>query len=143
MITIYQKIYLEWLVDILAYVVVLNLFAEHFDAYYIYSFTVSVLLAISMKLILVPIIFIKAKIGIFWKTKEGWLSRILSILSKFAILFSSKFVVLAYLDFKYREYVSIEGFVSITVLILILMLTGKLLRLGYDYLGTVKPVNNA
>jgi len=142
MINSYQKIYLEWLVDILAYVVVLNLLAEHFNAYYIYSFTVSVLLAISMKLILVPIVYIKFKIGIFWKTKEGKLSRILGILSKFAILFSSKFVILAYLDFKYREYVSIEGFVSITALILLLILTGKLLRHGFDYLGAVKPVNN-
>lgn len=142
MINSYQKIYLEWLVDVLAYVVVLNLLAEHFNAYYIYSFTVSVMLALSMKLILVPIAYIKAKIGIFWNKKGGWPFRVLGILSKFVILFSSKFVVLAYLDFKYRDYVSIESFISITALILLLMLTGKLLRQGYDYLGIVNPVNN-
>ena len=134
----YQKIYLEWLISILAYVIVLNLLTEHFHAFYVYSFTTSILVAISMKLILVPIIYLKARVSDFWKAKEGWLYKVLGLLSKFAILFSSKFVVLAYLDFKYKEYVKVEGFVSITVLILLLMLTGKLLRFIYDYLGRVK-----
>ncbi|MGM0688801.1 MAG: hypothetical protein ACQESO_04365 [Bacillota bacterium] len=139
----YQKVYLEWLIDILAYIVVLNLLTELFDVFYIYSFTVSILVAISIKLILVPIFFLKSKIGIFWKTKEGWPYKVLGLVSKFAILFSSKFIVLAYLDFKYKEYVSIEGFVSITILILLLMLTGKLLSYAYDCLGSIEPVNNA
>jgi hypothetical protein len=139
---LYQKIYLEWLVDILAYIVVLNLLTEHFEAFFTYSFTLSIFVAISMKLILVPILFLKSKIGTYWKAKEGWPSKILGLLSKFAILFSSKFVVLAYLDFKYKEYVRIEGYVSITILILLLMLTGKLLSYLYDYLGNLKPVEN-
>jgi hypothetical protein len=133
----YQKIYLEWLISILAYVVVLNLLTEHFHAFYIYSFTTSILVAISMKLILVPIVYLKKQVGVYWKIKEGWPSKILGLFSTFAILFSSKFVVLAYLDFKYGEYIKIEGFVSITVLILLLMLTGKLLSFIYDYLGGI------
>lgn len=137
----YQKIYLEWLVDVLAYIVVLNLLTEQFQAFYVYSFTTSILVALSMKLILVPIVYLKLKVGAYWKTKEGWPYKVLGLFSKFAILFSSKFVVLAYLDFKYREYVKIEGFVSITILILLLMLTGKLLSFIYDYLGSIKPAN--
>lgn len=139
----YQKIYFEWLVDILAYIVVLNLLTEHFHAFYVYNFTTSILVAISMKLILVPIVYLKSRVSAYWKTKEGWPSKVLGLLSKFAILFSSKFVVLAYLDYKYREYVRIEGFVSITILILLLMLTGKLFTFLNDYLGTIEPVKNA
>jgi hypothetical protein len=138
----YQKIYLEWLIDILAYIVILNLLTEHFDAFSISSFTLSIFVAISMKLILVPILFLKSRIGSYWKAKEGRLSKILGLLNKFAILFSSKFVVLAYLDFKYKEHVSIEGFVSITILILLLMLTGNLLRDLFDYIGSIKPANS-
>ena len=138
----YQKIYLEWLIDILAYIVVLNLLTEHFDAFYIYSFTLSILVAVSMKFILVPILFLKAKVSTYWKSKEDRFYRILGLVNKFAILFFSKFLILAYLDFKYKELVSIEGFVSITILILLLMLTGKLLRYLYDYLGGIKPVTN-
>ncbi len=138
----YQKIYLEWLIDILAYIVVLNLLTEHFDAFFISSFTTSIFVAISMKLILVPILFIKSKASSYWKSKEGRLYRILGLVNKFAILFFSKFLILAYLYFKYKELVSIEGFVSITILILLLMLTGKLLRYIYDYLGSIKLVTN-
>ena len=139
----YQKVYLEWLVDILAYIVVLNILTEFFDVFYISSFTLSIMVAISMKLILVPIFYLKAKIGAFWKSKEGWSYKVLGLLSKFVILFSSKFVVLAYLDLKYKAYVSIEGFVSITILILLLMLTGMLLRYLYKSLGSINPVKNA
>jgi hypothetical protein len=96
-----------------------------------------------MKLILVPILFIKSKASSYWKSKEGRLYRILGLVNKFAILFFSKFLILAYLDFKYKELVSIEGFVSITILILLLMLTGKLLRYLYVYLGSIKPLNIA
>jgi len=138
----YQKIYLGWLIDILAYIVVLNLLTENFDAFYISSFALSILVAISMKFILVPIIILKLKVSSYWKSKEGRLYRILGLVNKFAILFFSKFLILAYLDFKYKELVRIEGFVSITILILLLMLTGKLLRYLYDYLGSIKPVAN-
>ncbi len=137
---IYQKIFLEWLIDILAYIVVLNLLTEHFDEFFIYSFTLSILVAISMKFILVPILILKAKVSSYWKSKEGRLYRILGLINKFAILFFSKFLILAYLDFKYKELVRIEGFVSITILILLLMLTGKLLRYLYVYLGKIKSV---
>jgi hypothetical protein len=138
----YQKIYLGWLIDILAYIVVLNLLTENFDAFYISSFALSILVAISMKFILVPIIILKLKVSSYWKSKEGRLYRVLGLINKFAILFFSKFLILAYLDFKYKELVRIEGFVSITILILLLMLTGKLLRYLYDYLGSIKPVAN-
>jgi hypothetical protein len=136
----YQKIFLEWLIDILAYIVVLNLLTEHSDAFFIYSFTLSILVAISMKFILVPILILKAKVSSYWKSKEGRLYRILGLVNKFAILFFSKFLILAYLDFKYKELVSIEGFVSITILVVLLMLTGKLLRYLYVYLGSIKSV---
>lgn len=136
----YQKIFLEWLIDILAYIVVLNLLTEHFDEFFIYSFTLSILVAISMKFILVPILILKAKVSSYWKSKEGRLYRILGLVNKFAILFFSKFLILAYLNFKYKELVRIEGFVSITILILLLMLTGKLLRYLYVYLGSIKSV---
>jgi len=138
----YQKIYLGWLIDILAYIVVLNLLTENFDAFYISSFALSILVAISMKFILVPIIILKLKVSSYWKSKEGRLYRVLGLINKFAILFFSKFLILAYLDFKYKELVSIEGFISITILILLLMLTGKLLRYLYDYLGSIKTVAN-
>ncbi len=138
----YQKIYLGWLIDILAYIVVLNLLTENFDAFYISSFALSILVAISMKFILVPIIILKLKVSSYWKSKEGRLYRVIGLINKFAILFFSKFLILAYLDFKYKELVRIEGFVSITILILLLMLTGKLLRCLYDYLGSIKPVAN-
>jgi hypothetical protein len=139
----YQKIYLGWLIDILAYIVVLNLLTENFDAFYISSFALSILVAISMKFILVPIIILKLKVSSYWKSKEGRLYRVLGLINKFAILFFSKFLILAYLDFKYKELVRIEGFVSITILILLLMLTGKLLRYLYVYLGSIKPLNIA
>jgi hypothetical protein len=138
----YQKIYLGWLIDILAYIVVLNLLTENFDAFYISSFALSILVAISMKFILVPIIILKLKVSSYWESKEGRLYRVIGLINKFAILFFSKFLILAYLDFKYKELVRIEGFVSITILILLLMLTGKLLRCLYDYLGSIKPAAN-
>lgn len=94
----YQKIYLEWLIDILAYIVVLNLLTEHFDAFFIYSFTLSIFVAISMKLILVPILILKSKVSFYWKSKEGRFYRLLGLVNKFAILFFSKFLILAYLD---------------------------------------------
>jgi hypothetical protein len=82
------------LTNILVYIVVLNLFVEYVHTVVIDSFTVSILTAILLWLMLGAIMRIEYRLRGFFERREGWPFRVLRYFSVWAILFLSKFVIL-------------------------------------------------
>ena len=89
-----QEIYLSWMMDILLYIVVLNLFVEYLEAIVIDSFFISILTAVLLKAMIRVIGGLEHRVSHYFKQKEGTLYRILGIISVFSILFFSKFLIL-------------------------------------------------
>ena len=132
-----QHVFMDWMSAVLVYTVVLNLFVEHSSAFVIDSFTISVLTAVVLKALLVVILRFEHRISGFFKAREGRVFRILGVISMFAVLFLSKFVILEVIDIIFGEHVEIKGFIPIVALILSLLIAEELLHRAYARLGEV------
>lgn len=123
-----QKIYLSWIFDLLIYIVILNLFVEYNSNVYIDGFTLSIFVAIVFKILLFLIFELEHKVSHFFKSFESILGKSLNIISAFAILFLSKFVILEIIDFLFGKYVEINGLITIILIILTMIITRKVLE---------------
>ena len=130
-----QQRFVSWMTAVLLYTVVLNLFVEYTDAIVIDSFTISVLTAIVLKALLDVILLLEHRVASYFGAREGTNSRLLGILSMWAILFLSKFVILGAIDIIFREHVEIGGFIPIVVLIITMLAAELILRRIYERLG--------
>ena len=104
-----QRLFLRYFTAILVDLVVLNLFAEYWELVEVNSFTISVFAAVLLQVLLKLTLAIEHRIGAFFKTKEGALAKALHFLVAWFVLFGSKFVILAALDFAFGEWVHFRG----------------------------------
>ncbi len=129
-----QEIYVDWSLDLLLYIVILNLFAEYSDAFYFETFTVTILTAIVLKAFLILIMSLEHRVTSYYKKKEGKIYKYLNIISAFLILFLSKFVILEAIDIIFRHRVDIYGFIPLVVLIITMIAARKLMEFVYKNL---------
>ncbi len=112
----------EHVVDLFVYVVVLNLFIEYFPAVISESFTLSLLTAALLKLTLEVVL--KAKTKIVGRMRDATTKRAKSVsaLLLWVTAAGSKIVVLELVDLVFGDAVSLGGFVSVTLLVVVLLL---------------------
>ncbi len=125
-----QTRFLGWTFDVLISVVVINLFVEYAPSFIIESFTMSILTAILLKLMLDAIVLVKKRV-FGWFEARGGIWRKLRFVALWVILFVSKFVVLEGVDLVFGDRVHLGGFVEVTVLILALIAAREGLALIY------------
>ncbi len=109
-------------IDVFVYVVVLNLFVEYLPAVVSETFTLSLLTAVLLKLVLEAVVYVKDRVKARFRAAATPLGKILAGLMLWALLFGSKFVVLELVDWVFGDRVSLGGFFSVTLLIVVLML---------------------
>lgn len=108
-------------VDVFVYVVVLNLFVEYFPAVLSETFTLSLLTAVLLKIVLEVVVRVKNRARTRFRSARTTAGRVGSGLALWAVLFGSKFVVLAAVDLAFGDRVSLGAFGSVTLLILTLL----------------------
>ena len=104
-----QKLYLRYFTAILIDLTVLNLFDEYWSFVEINSFTISLLTAILLQILLFITIKIEHRIGVYFKSKPGILAKIAHFFSAWAILFGSKLVILEALNIAFGNEVLFKG----------------------------------
>jgi hypothetical protein len=109
-------------VDIFVYVIVLNVAVEYLPAVISETFTLSLLTAVLLKLVLEVVIAIKNRVKTRLKAATTPVGKIGSGLLLWLLLIASKFVVLELIVLAFGSQVSLGGFWSVTGLILALML---------------------
>jgi len=124
------------LTEILVYIVVLNLFVEYVNAVVIESFTVSVVTAILLWLMLGAIMRLERRVSGYFREKTGVLPRVLRYLCVWAILFVSKFVILEVVAFVTAGRAALGHFLEIVAIVLALMAAEALLGWVYRRLGS-------
>jgi hypothetical protein len=112
----------EDVVDVFVYVVVLNLAAEYTPDVIAESFTTSLLTAVLLKLVLEVVLVIKNRAKGRLKAATTPVGKALGAVSLWLVLVGSKFVVLELEDLLFGDAVSLGGFVSVTLLIVVLLL---------------------
>jgi hypothetical protein len=110
------------IVDVFVYVVVLNLAVEYLPAVITETFTLSLLTAVLLKLVLEVVVALKDRVKSRLRAATGPAGKIGGALLLWLLLVSSKFVVLELVALVFGDQVSLGNFWSVTGLILGLML---------------------
>lgn len=133
-----QEIYTSWARDLLIYVVVLNLFVEYVEGVVIDSFTISILTALLLKIILELVGRFEHRVHHFFEKRKGTIFKILGPVVMFSILFLSKFLILEVVDIVFGEHVELGHFIEVVALIISMLLARALAVWIYKRLGVDK-----
>jgi hypothetical protein len=110
-------------VDVLVYVVVLNLFVEYVPQVISETFTLSLLTAVLLKVILEVVVAAKNWAKARFKAASAPSGKAVAAVLLWLVLFGSKFLVLEAVALVFGSRVSLGGFFSVTLLILALLLS--------------------
>jgi hypothetical protein len=116
------------IIDVFVYVVVLNLAIEYLPAVISEGFTLSLLTAVLLKLALEVVLLLKGRILAAMKAADSRLAKAGSALLLWVVAAGSKLVVLALVDLVFGDKVSLGGFVSVTLLVVVLLLSRSAVR---------------
>jgi len=108
-------------VDVFVYVIVLNLFVEYAPHVLSESFTISLLTALLLKLILELVIAAKNRVKKRFREASTPAGKVGAGFLLWLVLFGSKFLVLEVVDLVFGDRVSLGGFFSVALLILVLI----------------------
>ena len=108
-------------VDVFVYVVVLNVAAEYLPLVITETFTLSLLTALLLKLVLEVVVLAKDRVKARFRQARTVVGKVVAALLLWGVLIGSKFVVLELIAVIFGDRVSLGGFWSVTGLILILM----------------------
>ena len=131
-----QAWYLDWSVDILIYTLVLNLFVEYVDGVVIDSFTISILTAVLLKVVLVLLTGAEQRIHGYFGEKGTAGARVIGAVLIFGVLFGGKLLILEVVDVVFGDEVDLGHFVEVVALILCMMVARRLMDWTFDRLGT-------
>ena len=117
-----QQLFLRYFTAILIDLVVLNLFAEYWDLVTIETFSISLLAAILLQVLLKLTLVVEHQVALFFKGKSGAMARFLRIFCAWVVLFSSKFVILFAIGFVFGDAVLFSGpFHGVVVFIVVVI----------------------
>jgi glucan phosphoethanolaminetransferase (alkaline phosphatase superfamily) len=117
-----QKVFLRYFTGILIDLTVLNLFVEYSENVVIDSFTISLLAAVVLQVLLKATIALEHRAASYFKAKPGAFAKFMRFFTAWLILFGSKFVILEALAFAFGDDVYFGGpFHGIVVLIVVVI----------------------
>ena len=117
-----QRLFVLYFTGVLIDLVVLNLFDEYSDKVTVSSFTMSLLAAIVLQLLLKLTVALEHRVAVFFKKRPGALMKFLRFFCAWLVLFGSKFVILEALSFALGDNVVFSGaFHGIVWLILVVV----------------------
>ncbi|MDX1393860.1 MAG: hypothetical protein R3195_05695 [Gemmatimonadota bacterium] len=117
-----QRRFMRYFTGALVDLVVLGLFAEYWDAVTVDGFTIALLAAVLLQVLLKLTIIFEHWVAGFFKAMEGGFAKFLRIFCAWLVLFGSKFVILEALDVAFGDRVQFHGvFHGLLTLILVVV----------------------
>lgn len=134
-----QRLFMRYFTAILIDLVVLNLFVEYSKNVTIDSFTVSLLAAIVLQVLLKLTIAIEHRVALYFKARPGGLMTFFRFFFAWLVLFGSKFVILEALTLAFGDNVRFEGrfngIVTLIVVIVVMLVAEEAIVRLYRKLG--------
>jgi len=134
-----QQIFLKYALLLLTDLIVLNFFHEYWGHVFIASFSLSLLTAVFLQVMLQITIIIEHRVGLYFKSKTGKMAKVQRILAIWAILFISKLAILHSINLIFGDSVSfsgpIEGIIAFIVVVIVIIIAEQIVRKVYDALG--------
>lgn len=116
------------MIDVFVYVVVLNLAVEYVPSVVAEGFTLSLLTAVLLKLVLEVVIALKTRIVDRLRAASTGRGRAAAALALWVVAAGSKLVVLELIDLVFGDAVSLGGFVPVTLLVVVLLVSRAAVR---------------
>ena len=110
-------------IDVFVYVVVLNLFVEYLPQVISETFTLSLLTAVLLKVVLEVVLAAEKRIKARLHEATTPLGKVVAAVILWLVLFGSKFLVLEVVALVFGDRVSLGGFFSVTLLVIALLLS--------------------
>ena len=123
-----QRLFLRYFTAVLLDLVVLGLFAEHWDRVHVDTFTIALLAAVLLQVLLKVTLAVEHRVAAFFESKQGGGVKLMRLLSAWGILFGSKFAILYALQFAFGDGVHFDGAlhgVVALILVLVVMLAAE------------------
>lgn len=140
--TLKQQLFIRYFSYILIDLTVLNLFDEFWVHVTIPSFSISLLTAGLLQLLLKITLKIEHSIAAFFKSKSGLTANILKWLSAWAVLFGSKFLILGAINLAFGNQVlfggPLHGILSFIVVVMVILIAEFLITRLSHFLGIDK-----
>ena len=134
-----QRLFVRYFTAILIDLVVLNLFVEYSKHVNIDSFTMSLLAAILLQILLKVTLAIEHRVAAYFKAKPGRLMTFFRWFFAWVVLFGSKFVILEALSFTFGDKVRFEGpwhgIVALILVLVVMLVAEELVARLYRRLG--------
>jgi len=142
-----QRLFIRYLMATLIDLAVLNLFDEYWGNVAVGSYTISILAAIILQVLLKATLALEHRVAVFFSSKSGGIAKFLRFLSAWLILFGSKFVMLGVIDFVFGDDVQfagpLHGVVAFIVVVVAMLAAEELIVRFYRWLGRAAPVDQA
>ena len=134
-----QATFIRYFTAILIDLVVLNLFAEYWEAVYVATFSVSLGAAVLLQVLLQLTMAVEHRVAEFWNAKGGGLATLMRYLSAWVILFASKFLILWAVHISFGGQVAfhgvLHGVVAIIAVLVVMVLAEMAVVRVFNWLG--------
>ena len=134
-----QRLFMSYFTATLIDLVVLNLFVEYSDKVRIDSFTISLLAAILLQVLLKLTIAVEHRVAAFFKARPGGWMKFCRWFFAWLVLFGSKFVILEAIAMAFGDQVYFggvfHGIVTLIVVIIVMLVAEELVVRLYRKLG--------
>jgi hypothetical protein len=104
-----QRLFVRYLMATLIDLTVLNLFDEYWRHVTVDSFTISILAAVLLQVLLKATLALEHKVAAYFNNRSGAVAKFLRFFTAWLILFGSKFVMLGAIDFAFGDGVAFAG----------------------------------
>jgi hypothetical protein len=126
-----QRMFLRYYTGVLIDLVVLCLFDEYSDKVWVSSFTIALLAAVLLQILLKVTIAIEHRVASYFNSKSGGFMKFMRFFCAWLVLFGSKFVILEALSFAFGENVKFEGvlhgIVWLIIVVVVMLLAEELM----------------
>ena len=120
-----QRLFVRYLMATLIDLTVLNLFDEYWEHVTVGSFTVSILAAVLLQVLLKATLAVEHKVAAYFNAKSGAMAKFMRYFTAWLILFGSKFVMLGAVDFVFGDAVlftgPLHGVVAFIVVVVVML----------------------
>ena len=134
-----QELFLRYFTFTLIDLVVLSFFAEYWDKVTITSFGIAFLAAVVLQVLLKLTLALEHRVAEFFQTDASFKMKLYRILSAYAILFGSKFVILGVLQLIFAKEIVFSGMwhgvITFIIVVVVILLAEYLIARIYRSLA--------
>ncbi|NIV17257.1 MAG: hypothetical protein GWN47_02360 [Woeseiaceae bacterium] len=137
-----QRLFVRYLMATLIDLTVLNLFDEYWQFVTVGSFTISILAAVLLQVLLKATLALEHRVAEYFKSRSGGMAKFLRLFTAWLILFGSKFVMLGAIDIVFGDAVlftgPLHGVVAFIVVVVVMLIAEEAIARVYRRLAAAK-----